>query len=213
MMRAYQATGDKAYLESARRAYDFYFDDFARNGYTSAGALDTWCIDKESSLPVLRSALMLFEATGDRSYLHKAERTSWYLSSWLWHYSVPVSDDSDFKRYGYDTFGGTAVSTQHHHIDSFGMWLVPEWLKLSKYTGSPVWREKALATWANGNLCVADGKTEYHGVIRPAGSQTEAYFQTRWIGQPGSFHDFLVSWMPALRLEVLRNTADFTGSF
>lgn len=209
MMRAYTATGNNAYLASAKRAYNFYFDEFARNGFTSAGALDTWCIDKESSLPVLRGALMLFEATGDSAYLDKAEKTSWYLSSWLWHYSVPVSDSSDFKKYGYDTFGGTAVSTQHHHIDAFGMWLVPEWLKLSKYTGNPIWREKALATWDNGNLCVADGKTPYHGVIRPAGSQTEAYFQTRWSGQPGYFHDWLVSWMSALRMEVLRNTEDW----
>jgi len=205
MMRAYQVTGNNAYLASAKRAYDFYFDDFARNGYTSAGALDTWCIDKESSLPVLRSALMLFETTGDSSYLKKAVKTSWYLSTWQWHYSVPVSDSSDFKKYGYDTFGGTAVSTQHHHIDAFGMWLVPEWIKLSKYTGDPVWKEKALATWINGNLCVADGKTACHGVIRPAGSQTEAYFQTHWSGKQGYFHDWLVSWMAALRMEVLRN--------
>ena len=206
MIRAFKATGNNEYLASARRAYDFYFDEFARNGFTSAGALDTWCIDKESSLPVLRSALMLFEVTGDSSYLAKAERTSWYLSTWLWHYSLPVADSTDFKKYGYNTFGGTAVSTQHHHLDAFGMWLVPEWLKLSKLTGNPMWKEKALATWANGNLCVADGNTPYHGVIRPAGSQTEAYFQTRWSGKPGYFHDWLVSWMSALRMEVLRNT-------
>jgi hypothetical protein len=205
MLRAYQVTGNKAYLASARRAYDFYFSEFAENGYTSAGALDTWCIDKESSLPVLRSALMLFETTGDSTYLDKAVRTSWYLSTWQWHYSVPMPDTSDFKKYGYDTFGGTAVSTQHHHIDAFGMWLVPEWIKLSKYTGDPIWKDKAMATWINGNLCVADGKTPYHGVIRPAGSQTEAYFQTHWSGRQGSFHDWLVSWMAALRMEVLRN--------
>lgn len=209
MVRAWKATGDNAYLASARRAYDFYFDEFARNGYTSAGALDTWCIDKESSLPVLRSALMLFDATGDSAYLEKAERTSWYLSSWLWHYEVAAADSSDFKQYGYSTFGGTAVSTQHHHIDGFGMWLVPEWLKLSKLTGNPIWKEMALATWANGNLCVADGKRAYHGVIRPAGSQTEAYFQTYWGGKQGYFHDWLVSWMAALRMEVLRGLDDW----
>ncbi len=209
MIRAWKATGKNAYLASARRAYDFYFDEFARQGFSSAGALDTWCIDKESSLPVLRSALMLFEATGDSSYLAKAEKTSWYLSSWLWHYEVPVTDSSDFKVYGYSTFGGTAVSTQHHHLDGFGMWLVPEWLKLSKWTGNPIWKEFALATWANGNQCVADGQTAYHGVIRPAGSQAEAYFQTRWSGKPGYFNDWLVSWMSALRMEVLRGLDDW----
>jgi len=204
MVRAFGATGNKAYLASARRAYDFYFDDFSNQGFTSAGALDTWCIDKESSWPMLRSAMMLNEATGDSTYLAKAEKTSWYLSTWLWHYSVPYSDSTDFRKYGYNTFGGTAVSTQHHHLDPFGLALVPEWLKLSKLTGNPVWREKAVAAWANANQVVANGTEQVHGVVRPAGSQTEAYFQTRWGGMPGYFADWMVLWPSAFRLETLR---------
>lgn len=204
MVRAFTATGDLAYLASARRAYDFYFDEFSGKGYTSAGALDTWCIDKESSWPMLRSAMMLHEATGDSTYLAKAEKTSWYLSTWLWHYSVPFADSTDFVKYGYNTFGGTAVSTQHHHLDPFGLALVPEWLKLAKLTGHPIWKEKALAAWANANQVVANGTGQVHGIVRPAGSQTEAYFQTRWVGIPGYFADWLVLWPSAFRLETLR---------
>jgi hypothetical protein len=204
MIRAAAATGNAAYLSSARRAYDFYFDEFAEKGYTSAGALDTWCIDKESSWPMLRSAMMLHEATGDSTYLAKAEKTSWYLSTWMWHYSIPFADSTDFVKYGYNTFGGTAVSTQHHHLDPFGLAMVPEWLKLAKLTGHTIWKEKALAAWANANQVVANGTEDVHGVLRPAGSQTEAYFQTRWAGKPGYFHDWMVLWPSAFRLETLR---------
>ena len=210
MLSAYRVTGNNAYLASARRAYDYYFDDFAKNGFTSAGALDTWCIDKESSLPMLRSAIMLYEITGDKTYLAKAEKTSWYISTWMWHYSVPFADTTDFVRYGYNTFGGTSVSTQHHHLDSFGLMLVADWLQLSALTGNPAWKQRALATWANGNQCVADGNTPYHNVIRPAGSQTEAYYQTYWCGTPGYFADWLVCWMSAFRLEVLRALEDWS---
>lgn len=205
MIRAFEATGNNAYLASARRAYDFYFDEFSEQGFTSAGALDTWCIDKESSWPMLRSAMMLNKVTGDSTYLVKAEKTSWYLSTWLWHYSVPFADSTDFRQYGYDTFGGTAVSTQHHHLDPFGLALVPDWLELSRLTGNPVWREKALAAWANANQVVANGTQTVHGVVRPAGSQTEAYFQTHWSGKPGYFADWMVLWPSAFRLEALRN--------
>jgi len=204
MVRAYRAAGEQKYLHSAEKAFNFYFNDYAKNGFTSAGALDTWCIDKESSWPMLHSAMLLFEATNDSTYLTKAERISWYLSTWLWHYSMPVADSSDFKKYGYDTFAGTAVSTQHHHLDPYGLILVPEWLKLARLTGNSIWKEKALAVWANGNQVVADGKTKIHGVVRPAGSQAEAYFQTYWVGQPGQFNDWLVLWPSAMRLEVLR---------
>ena len=211
MLSAYRVTGDNAYLASAKRAYDFYYEDFTSNGYTSAGALDTWCIDKESSLPMLRSALMLYDLTSDKTYLDKAEKSSWYITTWMWHYSVPFADSTDFVRYGYDTFGGTSVSTQHHHLDAFALMMAADWLKLSELTGNPVWKERALAAWANGNQCVADGKTEYHNVIRPAGSQTEAYYQTYWCGTPGYFADWLVCWMSAFRLEVLRATEDWNA--
>jgi hypothetical protein len=204
MVGAYQATGNNAYLESGIRAYDFYFNDFAESGFTSAGALDTWCIDKESSLAMLRSALLLYEITHDKAYLDKAEQTSWYLSTWLWHYSAPVADSSDFKKYGYDTFGATAVSTQHHHLDPGGLFLVPDWFKLAEFTGHEIWKEKAKAVWANATQAIADGETKFHGIVRPAGSQTEAYFQTYWVGKPGQINDWLVLWPSAARLEVLR---------
>lgn len=35
-------------------------NQFRELGYTTAGALDTWCIDCESAWPMLRSALALF---------------------------------------------------------------------------------------------------------------------------------------------------------
>jgi len=204
MISAYQVTGNDAYLKSGKRAYDFYFNDFAENGFTSAGALDTWCIDKESSWAILRSALLFHDITRDQAYLDQAEQISWYLSTWLWHYSEPVVDSSDFRKYGYDTFGATAVSTQHHHLDPGGLVLVPEWFKLAELTGHQIWKEKAKAVWANANQAVADGKTKFHDVVRPAGSQTEAYFQTYWVGKPGQINDWLVLWPSAARLEVLR---------
>ncbi|MGV8139798.1 MAG: hypothetical protein AB2L20_31825 [Mangrovibacterium sp.] len=85
-----------------------------------------------------------------------------------------------------------------------GLVLVPEWFKLAELTGHQIWKEKAKAVWANANQAVADGKTKFHDVIRPAGSQTEAYFQSYWVGKPGQINDWLVLWPSAARLEVLR---------
>ncbi len=204
MVRAYQISRDDSYLNSAKKAYDFYFSDFTENGFTSAGALDTWCIDRESSLPMLRSAMMLFETTKDSTYLTKAEQTSWYLSTWMWHYSMPAPDSSDFRKYGYDTFGGMAVSTQHHHLDPCGVVFVPEWLKLAKLTGHSIWNEKAMATWANGNQTVAGDNCIIHNIHRPVGAQNEAFFQARWGGNPTQINDWLVLWPSAFRVETLR---------
>lgn len=208
MLRAYEVTGDDTYLQSALRAFRFYYSELLTNRYTTAGALDTWCIDKESAMPVLRSALALYRITNDRQYLDAAVHTSYYLSTWLWHYDGIYPDD-DFSQYGYHTFGGTWVSVQHHHIDNYACCMVPEWLELARLTGDEQWKEKAIAIWHNANQLVSDGTLTVHGKLRPRGSQNEAYFPSRWGFGGGSsyrINSWLVAWPGAFRMETIRRT-------
>lgn len=200
---AYTVSHNKAYLEAAERAFAYYSDDFRKNGFTTAGALDTCCIDKESATPLLKAALALYEITGSEKYLRYAEDVSYYLASWQWHYSVPYPEGTALRDIGYDTFGGTAVSTQHHHQDPYGLIIVNEWLRLAILTKNAIWRERALALWANGTIGISNGELAVMGKIRPAGSQDEGFFHTRWM-HPSSVSQWLVAWPTAFRLETLR---------
>ena len=208
MAEAFNRTKDTVYLESAVRAFDYYYGELARDGYTTAGALDTWCIDKESSYPVLQSALMLHDATGNSDYIDAAVAAASYLSTWIWHYKASYPQDSDFSRYGYNTFGATSVSVQHHHLDPYAVKYIPELLRLAKVTGDGTWKEKAKAIWNNGCQLVSDGTLEIHDAVRPEGSQNEAFLHCNWSwdGNPGAarLNDWLVAWPGAFRLEVLR---------
>ncbi len=209
MLEAHRALPGERFLDSARRAFAFYYEEFERLGCTSGGALDTWCIDKESAIPLLRAALELHEVTGQAEYLKAAEHVSWYLSTWLWHYSARYPEASDFARYGFDTFGGTSVSTQHHHLDPYALMWVADWLDLAERTGDPIWKQKAIAIWYNAIQLVSDGSLEIHGRTRPAGSQNEGYLHAAWSGRPGTVNDWLVAWPGALRLETLRRLEDW----
>lgn len=213
MIEAYRISKNEAYLNSAKKAYCAYMSELKRNGYTTAGALDTWCIDRESSMPLLRSALMLYKVTGEKSYLADAITVSYYLSTWLWHYSPHYSDENDFSRYGYDPFGATSVSTQHNHLDVYATYWIPDWIELSKITGKKMWKEKALAIWRNVNQLISDGNLVIHGRLRPVGAQNEAYFQSSWnfYGRKDMerIYDWLVAWPSAFRLETLRKITDW----
>ena len=213
MLSAYSVTGNKEYMASALKAYDYYYDDFLKSGYTTAGALDTWCVDKESSMPMLRASILLFDVTGDSAYIAKAERISNYLSTWMWHYRADYDSDSDMEQYDYNTFGATSVSVQHHHLDVYALLWVGEWLRLAELTGRSIWREKAIAVWKNGCQLISDGSLEINGLVRPVGGQNEAFFNCRWGfgGTPGKsrINNWLVAWPGAFRLETLRKLSDW----
>ena len=213
LLAAYKHTGDEKYLNSAVRAFDFYYEELEREGFTTAGALDTYSIDKESSSPLLRDALALYEITGDRAYVTKAEKIAWYLCTWMMHFTIKYPEDCLIAQLGYDTFGSTSVSTPHQAIDQYALRDVLSFLKLYEVTGYAQWRERAIAFWCNTNQGISDGTLFLNKRLRPAGAQDEAMFHTRWgrhTTKPFSPSQWLPAWPCAFRLENLRWQKDWS---
>lgn len=235
MLEAYRTSGEQKYYDSALKAYNYYVTELRENGFTTAGALDTWCIDKESAISLLRSSIRLYKETGDQAYLNDAVQTSYYLSTWLWHYDGNYPEDDAFTQYGYHTFGATSVSVQHHHLDFYATLWIPEWVELADLTGDAQWLEKARAIWSNTCQLISDGSLTVNGITRPAGSQNEAYFESSWgfgvasptsdasgaaalpkvqapsVSRPDRINNWLVAWPGAFRLESLRKLHDGAG--
>ncbi len=213
IITAYKKSGEKKYFDSAVRAFNFYYDELEREGFTTAGALDTNSIDKESSSPLLRDALALYDITGDKKYIACAEKIAWYLCTWMMHFTVNYPDDCLISQLGYDTFGSTSVSTPHQALDQYALRDVLSFLKLYELTGYKQWRERAIAFWCNACQGISDGTLYIGGRIRPAGSQDEAIFHTRW-GRHGVApfrpSQWLPAWPCAFRLESLRWHKDWS---
>lgn len=216
MIEAYRRSGNQKYLDSGLKAYKHYLKELKENGFTTAGALDTWCIDKESSISLLRSAVRLHRLTGSAEYIEDAVAVSYYLSTWLWHYDEIYPEGDNFTEYGYHTFGATSVSVQHNHLDPYALYWVPEWMELSELTGDEQWKEKAMAIWRSSSQLVSDGTLQINGHVRPAGSQNEAYFECSWGFSSGDnnkrINDWLVAWPGAFRLETLRRLEEFSSN-
>ena len=177
---AYEVTGEKRYLAAALKGMDFYIGEFLENWATTAGALDSNCIDKESAAPVLRGAIRAYDATGDKKYLEQAEELAYYLATWQWHYTEAFPKDSLAAKAGFDTYGCTAVSAAHNALDFYGIYWVPEYIRLGELTGKKVWKERARALWYNGLQLVSDGTLVINNRVRPAGSQDESVRHTHW---------------------------------
>ena len=216
MTKAYELSGKTEYLESAEKAYAHYTGELMSDGYTTAGALDTWCIDKESAISILRGALSLYRISGKEKYLDEAVHCSYYLSTWLWHYNAGYPENDQFTKWDFHTLGMTSVSVQHHHLDDYACLWVADWYKLSELTGDPQWASKAEAIWRASCQLISDGTLVVNGLQRPAGGQNEASFQCGWNFRtdrayyptekemPQRINDWLVAWPGAFRLETMR---------
>jgi uncharacterized protein YyaL (SSP411 family) len=180
LLRAYQHTKEEKYLQSAVKAFDFYYRELDEMGFTTAGALDTYSIDKESASPLLRCCMKLQEVTGDDKYIACGEKIGWYLTTWMMHYTVQYPADTVLGQMGFDTFGATAVSTPHNALDQYALRDIRSFLRLYELTGYAQWRERAVAFWCNATQGVSDGTLIINGRLRPAGSQDEAISHTHW---------------------------------
>jgi len=206
MLRYSELSGEESYVNSALSAMNHYYSSLLSDGFTTAGALDTYCIDKESAYPLLVSALLFFNRTKDKIWLEKAKSIAYYLSTWQWHHTCIYPKGTALEALEYDTFGGTGVSTQHHHIDPYALKYVPQLLELARLTGEIIWKERGLAIFNNATIGISDGTLVVMGKTRPIGSQDEAYMHTRW-SEPYNVSQWLVSWPTAFRLEVLSDEA------
>ncbi|MBQ7982519.1 MAG: hypothetical protein IJ302_03040, partial [Clostridia bacterium] len=205
-VKLYEVTKEEKYLAMAETAMRFYMARDLDKFVCTAGALDTCCVDKETSFPFIMSGVLLYEATGNPQYLEDAKKAAYYFTSWMFHYDPVYGDDSEIVRYGVTVKGLTSVSVQHHHLDMYAGIVVPYLRTLADLTGEEEWRVRADMMWRAVTQYIGDGTLKIHDVIRPVVSQNESLFHCRWgfgDGKRGQLNDWLVAWPCAFRLSVL----------
>lgn len=203
---AYSYFHDEKYLVRAKEAFRFYYETYLSKSVAAGGALDTYCIDKESAGPVLRTALKLYSLTGNKRYFDCAENIAHYLMTWCFYHDVDFDENSDCGRLGLRTTGGTAVSAAHHHIDCWGAFYVPDFCELYEKTGNRAYFRHARALWNFTLQYLSDGTLKLHGMIRPRGAQNEAVIQCNWHGadeKKGQLNDWLVAWVKTFQLDAI----------
>ncbi|MBO6167799.1 MAG: hypothetical protein J6P13_05550 [Kiritimatiellae bacterium] len=216
MLELHAVTGEKKYLDCARRAFDRYFEKDLSRFRCVAGADDCNCVDKESSFPYIYSALELYRQTKEKKYLDAAERVASYFCSWMFTYDALYPPESEFGRFGYKTAGGTLVSAEHQSIDPYATVAIPDLFDLAGLTGESVWREAGRLIWVNAMQDVGgpDGGT-INGFLRTPGAQNEAHAQSRWskyrsdpVAARGNFNNQCTAFIVTFRLYALERIGD-----
>ena len=206
LIELYDETKERKYLDAALQASDFYFNRDLDNFECTAGAIDCYCIDKETAWPFLNGSLSLYRITGDAKHLKRAEKAAAYFTSWMFFFDGVYGPETDIVKHDWHMTGGTSVSAEHQGIDPWGSIAVPDLEELSDLTGDKKWRRVAGLMWANAMQCITTRLGEfYHGQQRPIGAQSEACFQARFtkyrpVIEAGYFSDILAPWPSAFRM-------------
>jgi len=206
LAKIYELTREEKYLAMAEKAIKYYVERDLDKFVCTAGALDTCCVDKETSTPFIISAVMLYGLTGKEIYRTYAEKAAYYFTSWMFHYQPVYEPESEIVRYGVCIKGLTSVSAQHHHLDMYAGLAVPYIRRVAEITGDERWKIRAEMMWRSILQYIGDGELVVHDVVRPVGSQNEALFHCRWNfggSERGNLNDWLVAWPCAFRLSIL----------
>lgn len=106
----------REYLRVAKDATDLFYERFVRRGLTNGGPGEILQNpDSESAFAVLESFVSLYEATGDRMWLGRAEEMAKQYATWVVSYDYEFPENSTFGRLGIRTTGSVIANVQNKH--------------------------------------------------------------------------------------------------
>ena len=160
-------TGEKRYLDSARRGIRFY-EKAVRSLTPSGTPMDTWkSIDQEGNLAFIRGARLLHESTGETEFLEDLKAGADY--EFLWRYAYGSHPDYVPVREGWRACGGSVTSVSNPHIHPMGMIVDSDLYYLGRVTGDSYYTSRAEdgTAWIMQTLELYPEKTGYgaYGVL------------------------------------------------
>ena len=108
--------GNAEYSGVAKAAAESFYERFVRRGLTNGGPGEILqCPDSESAFAMLESFVSLYEVTGDRVWLGRAEEMAKQYATWVVSYDYVFPESSTFGRLGIRAAGSVIANVQNKH--------------------------------------------------------------------------------------------------
>lgn len=203
VLKAYQATGEQAYLEEAEKVLGLYaalhvdtFEiPFARS------TLDAKCEDKEAGMYYFMAVNELYSITKNPLHAEWAAATADWLLTFVYFWNPVYNNGTEFAEADFKAAGWPGVSVQNHHLDVF--FPTYEFWQFGKVTKQKIYERMGRMSFeAMGQgICRHPGDWKFDII----GEQAEGFFQTNWQNR-GACNTWNPSWVTAV---VLHNALRF----
>ena len=116
LVRSYEYFHDDRYMETAKKAADFYYQNFVSQGITTGGPGEILTApDSESAYAFVESYVLLYEATKEEKWLQYAKDSANLFSSWVMTYAYKFPKGCEFDIQNINTTGSVFANVQNKH--------------------------------------------------------------------------------------------------
>lgn len=142
MPLAAQVSGDRRFLESGRKAMDYY-GKAVRELNCHGTPMDTWkSIDQEGVLAFIQAAQLMHEVTGEAGFLGDLRAGADYECLWRYGYRARP-EFPPLKGSNWNSCGGSVTSVSNPHIHPMGLIITRALCYLADKTGDHYYRDRA----------------------------------------------------------------------
>lgn len=185
----YRLTGDERYRLAAERAADFIIATYVEPTVYMGGLNDTTHVksvktDAVGVMFVMRSLLMVHEATSRRSYLDAAVASAKILSSWVYLWDVPMPEGSLLAEAGFRSTGwaGCDVIASGSYLDNEFLEFTADLVRIADLADEPALFDIAELVEYGMQYALSTPEND-HGYVAP-GIQCEGILTSYWVSAP-----------------------------
>lgn len=116
LVKSWEYFKNSVYLETAKKAGDFYYENFVSKGITCGGPMEILTApDSESAYAFVESYVLLYEATKEEKWLKYAKDSAHLFSSWVMTYAYKFPKGCEFDILKVNTVGSVFANVQNKH--------------------------------------------------------------------------------------------------
>jgi hypothetical protein len=188
---------EQEYYLPARRAGDYYsrfiLDEFIYGAPEDVHLAPT----SEDGYNAVVAYVRLYEADRDQRWLDLARRAADWTMTFRWTYNIAFPPRTLLAQYDFRSRGADQASPSNQHLHNYGLFCVPEMLRLWRYTGDDYYLERTRDNLACFLQFIAreDGDfNAYKGMV------TERFYNTRCFQPKGMMLTLSHAWCVGVML-------------
>jgi Highly conserved protein containing a thioredoxin domain len=189
--------GEPEFARAAARAGGYY-ERFVRDEYIYGAPEDVHLTPtSEDAYNAVVAYVLLYEHDRDNRWLELAASAADWMMTFRWTYNIEFPRHSLLRQYDFRSRGADQASSSNQHLHNYGLFCVPEMLRLWKYTGDAYYLERTRDHLACFLQFIAreDGDfNAYKGMV------TERFYNTNCFQPKGMMLTLSHSWCVGLVL-------------